>query len=100
MGPIRRAGKTPKPTSFEKYVIALSSETDWDLRTQKLLSSSRTLVNQLWRVLLDRRFRAFWTDLQSHLSSQQLRELVSWYRAMIRAKVHEDRPDLIPCYIS
>lgn len=80
--------------------ICLSSKTTWDLRTQKLLSSPRTLVNQLWRVLLDHRFRAFWMDLQKRLSSQQLQELVSWYRAMVKAKVHEDRPDLIPSYIS
>lgn len=80
--------------------ICLSSETAWDLRTQKLLTSPRTLVNQLWRVLLDHRFRAFWTDLQRRLSSQQLQELVSWYRAMVKAKAHEDRPDLIPSYIS
>lgn len=80
--------------------ICLSSQTSWDLRTQKLLSSPRTLVNQLWRVLLDHRFRAFWTDVQQRLSSQQLQELVSWYRAMVKAKAHEDRPDLIPSYIS
>lgn len=79
--------------------ICLSSKTTWDLRTQKLLSSPRTLVNQLWRVLLDHRFRAFWTDLQKRLSSQQIQELVSWYREMVKAKAHEDRPDLIPSYI-
>jgi len=80
--------------------ICLSSKTNWDLRTQKLLSSPKTLVNQLWRVLLDHRFRAFWADLQNRLTSQQLQELVSWYRAMVKAKAHEDRPDLIPWYIS
>jgi hypothetical protein len=80
--------------------ICLSSKTDWDLRMQKLLSSPRTLVNQLWRVLLDRRFRAFWADLQKQLTPQQLKDLVSWYRAMVKAKAHEDRPDLIPSYIS
>jgi hypothetical protein len=80
--------------------ICLSSKTTWDLRTQKLLSSPRTLVNELWRVLLDHRFRTFWADLQKRLSSQQLQELVSWYRAMVKAKAHEDRPDLIPSYIS
>jgi hypothetical protein len=80
--------------------ICLGSKTTWDLRTQKLLTSPRTLVNQLWRVLLDHRFRAFWTDLQKRLSSQQLQELVSWYRAMVKEKAHEDRPDLIPSYIS
>jgi hypothetical protein len=79
--------------------ICLSSKTTWDLRTQKLLSSPRTLVNQLWRVLLDDRFRAFWTDLQRRLTSQQIQELVSWYREMVKAKAHEDRPDLIPSYI-
>ncbi len=80
--------------------ICLSSKTAWDLRTQKLLTSPRTLVNQLWRVLLDHRFRAFWTDLQKRLTSQQRQELVSWYRAMVKAKAHDDRPDLIPSYIS
>ena len=79
--------------------ICLSSKTTWDLRTQKLLSSPRTLVNQLWRVLLDHRLRAFWADIQTHLSSQQRQELVSWFRAMVRAKAQEDRPDLIPSYI-
>jgi hypothetical protein len=79
--------------------ICLGSKTTWDLRTQKLLSSPRTLVNQLWRVLLDHRLRAFWADLQKQLTSQQIQELVSWYRAMVKARAHEDRPDLIPSYI-
>lgn len=79
--------------------ICLSSKTSWDIRTQKLLSSPRTLVNQLWRVLLHHRFRAFWRELQNRLSSKQLQELVSWYRAMVKAKAQEDRPDLIPSYI-
>lgn len=79
--------------------VCLGSRTNWDLRTQKLLSSPRTLVNQLWAVLLDHRLRTFWANLQERLSSQQLQELVSWYRAMIKVRTHEDRPDLIPSYI-
>ena len=63
-----------------------SSKTTWDLRTQQLLSSPRTLVNQLWRVLLERRLRAFWADLRKRLSPQQIQELVSWYRAMVKGK--------------
>lgn len=80
--------------------ICLNSNTKWDLRTQKLLSSQRTLVNQLWRVLLNHRFRSFWADLQQRLSSQQLQELVSWYRAVTKAQMDGDRPDLIPSYIN
>lgn len=79
--------------------ICLDSKTRWDFRTQKLLVSPRTLVNQLWRVLLDHGFRAFWADLRVRLEPHQLQELVSWYRAVIRAEAHEDRPDLIPSYI-
>jgi hypothetical protein len=80
--------------------ICLNSNTNWDLRTQELLSSPRTLVNHLWRVLLDHRLRVFWIDLRKCLSSQQLQELVAWYRTVVKTKAHEDRPDLIPSYIS
>ena len=80
--------------------ICLNSKTDWDLRTQKMLSSPRTLVNQLWRVLLDHRLRAFWADLRERLTPQQLQDLVAWYRALVKSKSQEDRPDLVPSYMS
>jgi hypothetical protein len=79
--------------------VCLNSKTEWDLRMRGLLSIPRTLPNQLWRVLLNRRFRAFWADVQECLSPQQVQELVSWYRAVIKAKTHQERPDLIPSFI-
>ncbi len=79
--------------------ICLSSKTEWDIRTQKLLVSRKTLVNQLWRVLLDHRLRAFWADLRERLTPLQLQEVVSWYRAMIKSTTKEDRPIVLPSYM-
>ena len=78
----------------------LSSQTAWDIRTRKLLASPRTLVNQLWRVLLDHRLRAFWVDLHQRLTEQQLRELASWYRAMIKTASHENAAIDLPSYMA
>src|SRR2546426_1750670 len=61
------------PAVFED--ICLSSKTEWDIRTQKMLNSPKTLKNQLWRVLLDHRLRAFWADLRERLNPQQLQQL-------------------------
>ena len=80
--------------------ICLRSTTEWDLRTQHLLTSPGTLVNQLWRVLLDRNMRAFWADLRERLTPQQLQELVAWYRLAIKSSSDADRPVLIPSYMT
>jgi hypothetical protein len=79
--------------------VCLSSKTAWDIRTQKLLVSSKTLVNQLWRVLLNRRLRAFWADLRERLTPSQFQELISWYRAMINASTNQDGTVLLPAYV-
>ena len=84
------------PAVFED--ICLSSKTEWDIRTRKLLNSPKTLKNQLWRVLLDHRLRAFWTDLRERLTPQQLQQLASWYRAMIKSTFKADRP-VLPSYM-
>ena len=78
--------------------ICLSSKTEWDIRTQKMLVSPKTLVNQLWRVLLDHRLQAFWADLRARLTPQQLQQLASWYRAMIKITSKDDRP-VLPSYM-
>jgi YqeY-like protein len=85
------------PAVFEN--ICLSSKTEWDIRTQKLLVSPKTLKNQLWIVLLDHRLRAFWADLRERLTPQQLQQLTSWYRAMIKITSKDDRPVVLPFYM-
>ena len=85
------------PAVFED--ICLSSKTEWDIRTQKMLNSPKTLKNQLWRVLLDHRLRAFWADLRERLNPQQLQQLTSWYRAMIKITSKDDRPVPLPSYM-
>jgi hypothetical protein len=84
------------PSVFED--ICLSSKTEWDIRTQKLLVSPKTLKNQLWRVLLDHRLRAFWADLRGRLTPEQLQQLASWYRAMMKITTKDDRP-VLPSYM-
>ena len=84
------------PAVFED--ICLSSKTEWDIRTQKMLTSPKTLKNLLWRVLLDHRLRAFWADLRERLTPQQLQQLASWYRAMIKTISKDDQPAL-PSYM-
>jgi hypothetical protein len=79
--------------------ICLRSRTKWDIRTRHFLSSPKALANQLWRVLLDRRLRAFWVNLRERLTPQQIQELVSWYREMFRSTWPGERPDPIPPYI-
>ena len=80
--------------------ICLKSESTWDTYTRTLLATPKTLANILNSVLRERNFRIFWTHLRQRLTPQQLNELLSWYRAMTVDKMHEDRPDLIPSYIS
>ncbi len=82
------------------HAICLNSETEWDIRTQHLLSSPKTLANQLWRVVLDRRLRAFWANLSERLTPGQIQQLVSWYRLRAKSTCGEDRPHPIPSYIS
>ena len=50
-------------------------------------------------VLLDHRLRAFWADLHRRLTAMQLRELASWYRAMIKTASHENAPIELPSYM-
>jgi hypothetical protein len=79
--------------------ICLKSETGWDIRVQRLLSSPTALANQLWRVLLNRRLRAFWLDLHQRLAAAQLQQVVSWYHAEVRGPLGNDRPELVPSYV-
>lgn len=79
--------------------VCLGSQTSWDIHVQKLSVSPKTLVNQLWRVLLNRRLHTFWSKLGERLTSEQLKVLTSWYRAMIRIELQEDRSDLIPSFM-
>jgi hypothetical protein len=79
--------------------ICLKSKSTWDTYTQTLLTSPKTLANILDSVLLERKFRSFWARLGQLLTRQQLQELAAWYRAMTRATLHTDRPDLIPTYM-
>jgi hypothetical protein len=87
-----------KPSRFRD--ISLSSRTEWDVYVGKLFGKPHTLASQLRKVLLDHRLRAFWADISERLTSQQLQELISWYRSMIKSTFQQDRPDLIPSYIS
>jgi hypothetical protein len=80
--------------------ICRKSESAWDAYTRTLLTSPKTLANILNSVLRERSFRAFWNQLRQHLAPQQVEELTAWYRAMTKTKLHADRPDLIPSYIS
>ncbi|HWB32941.1 MAG TPA: hypothetical protein VG714_07200 [Acidobacteriaceae bacterium] len=80
--------------------ICLNSKSTWDTYTQTLLTNAKTLANILNSVLRERNFRAFWTHLRQQLTPHQLNELASWYRAMTVNKLHEDRSDVIPSYIS
>jgi hypothetical protein len=86
-----------KATVFQD--ICLGYKTEWDIRTRRLLVSPKTLVNQLWRVLLDHRLRAFGADLRERLTPAQLLELASWYRARIKGTSQEDSPIPFPSYI-
>jgi hypothetical protein len=79
--------------------VCLSSQTEWDIRIRKLLVSPKTLVNQLWRILLGHRLRAFWADLRQRLTAQQLQELTSWYRAMIKIASRDNAATDLPSYI-
>ena len=86
------------PSIFRNECLA--SETTWDIRIQRLLSNPRVLVNHLWRFLLSRRLRAFWAELRTRLTSEQLERLLSWYRATTKSALHEDRPELIPSFMA
>jgi hypothetical protein len=79
--------------------LCLSSKTEWDIRTRKLLVSPKTLKNVLWIVLLHHRLQAFWADLRERLTPQQLQQLTSWYRAMIKITSKDDRPVVLPSYM-
>jgi hypothetical protein len=80
--------------------ICQRSESAWDAYTQTLLNGPRTLANILNSVLRERNFKSFWNQLRQQLAAQQVEELTAWYRAMTKAELHVDRPDLIPPYIS
>jgi hypothetical protein len=79
--------------------ICLHSKTDWDMYAQIAWNGPTVLVGQLQSVLQYRRLREFWNQLRQRLTVQQLDQLVSWYRAMIDFRLHDDRPDLIPSYM-
>lgn len=94
--------------AWEKYALksslyrdtCLNSSTEWDVQTRTALGRPGSLASQLQRVLLDHRLREFWEHLRQVLTESQVRELVSWYEAMVKSMSHDDRPDLIPPYIS
>lgn len=80
--------------------VSLHSKTDWDLYSQIAWGGPTVLVGQLQSVLQYRRLRESWNQLRQRLTDQQLDQLVSWYRAMVEFRLHEDRPDLIPSFMA
>jgi hypothetical protein len=79
--------------------VCLKSTTPWDQRTQNIFENPRSLVNQLWSVLLDRRLRAFWVTIRERLTPQQLQEFVAWYRIEVANTSGTRRPMPLPSYI-
>jgi hypothetical protein len=79
--------------------VILGSTTEWDIHTPHILENPRSLTNHLWRFLLNRSMRAFWSDLRERLTRQQLRDLAAWYCAAIRSRTQADQPVLIPAYM-
>ncbi len=79
--------------------VCLKSTTPWDLRTQNIFENPRSLVNQLWRVLLERRLRAFWVTIRERLTPQQLQEFVAWYRVEVANMSGTRRPMPLPSYM-
>jgi len=85
------------PSIFRE--VCLNSTTEWDIHTRAILASPRTLVNQLWRVLVFRHLRSFWAHLQRKLTVNQLQELRLWYRAMVIRELQTDRLESIQLFM-
>lgn len=80
--------------------ISSASRTEWDKRIRTLLVSPKSLANQLWRVVLDHRLRAFWAEVRQRLTPDQLYKLVSWYHAMMpKNKLGQAESAQIPSYM-
>jgi hypothetical protein len=76
-----------------------SSTADWDVRIHSVLGGAATLFGLLNKVLRDHSLQAFWNRLQGSLTSEQLRNLIFWYREMTVLVTRREQPDLIPSYV-
>ena len=87
-----------KPSLFRD--VSKNSTTDWDVYIRSLSGKPEFLPSQLRKVLLSQRLRPFWANVRERLTPPQIQQLVRWYQAMITSLFRQDRPDLIPSYIS
>jgi len=76
-----------------------SSTTDWDARIHSTLGGAATLFGLVNHVLRDHRLHAFWEQLQGRLTSEQLANLLCWYRETTVLVTRGGQPDLIPSFV-
>lgn len=72
----------------------------WDRRIHSTMGGAEVLYDALMNVLRDRTLRAFWNQLRTNLTEQQLHDLIAWYRAVTVIMTRGERPDLLPPYVT
>ena len=85
-GPLARAWAEVTNTDFEKLdfeELCLASTSLWDTYTRSLTPDLPTLLADFVKLTAMRRdFDLLWTAINAHLSEDQRRELVDWYRVV------------------
>lgn len=91
--------KRPDRTSLEVDFRELceKSGSKWDRYTRQLTPTLPTyLADSLFSFLTAQRFKSLWLSLSGSLTPEQRDELISWYRAVAKSRVHRD---VAPSYI-
>ena len=85
------------PDKFDE--ISLQSNSTWDRYLAALFEETPdALATKACFAVKQRRLRSLWNRIRKRLSEQQKGELLTWYRAMAKAR---DIPvDVIPSYIN
>ena len=76
-----------------------SSPSNWDIQIHSVLGGSDTLHGLLNNILRDQKLQAFWDRLKERLTTEQVSNLLDWYRESTAALTRGEQSDLIPAFV-